>query len=128
MHSDIHDIINKLSLPIKNPLSMDEVQCEHEYDQVEKEFQKLQGVLPVQPDWEIVVKNSMIILTEQARHLKIVTYLFVALYKLYSLDGLLGSMYLLAEILEVEGDNILPNNKRKKSRDLRWKLKIIFEN
>ncbi|MBY7735068.1 type VI secretion system ImpA family N-terminal domain-containing protein [Francisella philomiragia] len=120
----IIDVTNSIE-----PLDISEVQYSQEFEAIENEIQKLQNVVPETPDWQLIIENGKVVLTTQGKHLKIITYIIVALYQKYKVGGLLAGLYIFSNILTQEKDAIMPYGKRKKSRInlITWMVKFIAD-
>lgn len=124
----LKDYIDSASQPIES-LDINEVQYSEEFEAIENEIQKLQSLTPETPNWNLIIDKGAIVLKQQGKHLKIITYVIVAMYKKYKLVGLLAGLSMLADILDNEKDQIMPYGKRKKSRNglIIWMVKFISE-
>jgi hypothetical protein len=125
----LENYIADVTKSIETPLDITDVQYGQEFEAIENEIQKLQNVVPQQPNWQLMITNGKTILTTQGKHLKVITYVTVALYNKYKIGGLLAGLYLLADILKSEKDAIMPHGKRKKSRInlITWMVKFIAD-
>ncbi|AIT08799.1 hypothetical protein LO80_01615 [Candidatus Francisella endociliophora] len=125
----LENYIKDLTQKVEQPLSLEDIQYTEEFEAVENEIQKLQGVVPETPDWQLILDMGKTVLTTQGKHIKIVTYVVVALYQKYKIAGLLAGLYIFSDLLSLEKDNIMPYGKRKKSRInlVMWMVKFIAD-
>lgn len=125
----LESYIKDLTQKVEQPFSLEDIQYTEEFEAVENEIQKLQGVVPETPDWQLILDMGKTVLTTQGKHIKIVTYVVVALYQKYKIAGLLAGLYIFSDLLSLEKDNIMPYGKRKKSRInlVMWMVKFIAD-
>ena len=125
----LENYIADVTKSIEAPLSITDIQYSDEFEAIENEIQKLQSVVPQQPNWQLIITNGKTILMTQGKHLKVITYVTVELYNKYKIGGLLAGLYLLSDILKAEKYEIIPAGKRKKSRInlITWMVKFISD-
>lgn len=109
----------KLACPINGGVGIDARESQ-EYEEIRREIERLASFEDETPDWSVVEKGAIAILQEHSKDLNVTSYLVLALYAKYDVDGLLCGLDLLVEILTNFGGDIFPLRKRARLAVLEW--------
>lgn len=85
------------------------------FDRLKQEVQKTQDV-----DFELIVSTGRDILADEAKDLRVATYLALGLAKLEGFSGLIESMHIIAELFERFGDELQPVKPKFRKSAIEW--------
>ncbi|WP_119393188.1 type VI secretion system protein TssA [Salinibius halmophilus] len=85
------------------------------FDRLKQEVQKTEDV-----DFDLIVTTAREILAEEAKDIRVATYLALGLAKLEGYSGLIESMYVIVELFERFGDDLQPAKPKFRKSAIEW--------